>query len=206
MREAAFRKSQVDHRMDPHIAPINELVARLKNRDGRGWLPEVAPIHGGVDARILSVLRDPGPKTQQGRGSGFLCVENDDPTAEAQLGLFAEFGISPRWVLPWNAYPWYIDRAPRAAEKDAGAEVLCDVIDLVPTLRVVLLQGNDAIDVWKRVVKLRPGLVHERNLAVVESIHPGRQSLWTADPVERQARKTKQRSAFQQVVEALRAT
>jgi hypothetical protein len=48
MCEAAFRRSQFDHRMDPHIAPINELVARLQNRDGRGWLPEVAPVHGGV--------------------------------------------------------------------------------------------------------------------------------------------------------------
>src|SRR4051812_19542611 len=106
MREPAFRKSQVDHRMDPHIAPINELVGRLQNRDGRGWLPEVAPLHGGVDARVLSVLRDPGPMTQGGQGSGFLCIENDDATAEAQFLLFEEYGILPRWVLPWNAYPW----------------------------------------------------------------------------------------------------
>jgi hypothetical protein len=58
-----------------------------------------------MDARILSVVRDPGPMTREGSGSGFLCVENDDPTAETQCGLFEAYGISPRWVLPWNAYP-----------------------------------------------------------------------------------------------------
>jgi len=203
MRELVFRQWQVDHRMDPHIAPINKLVAELKNREGRGWLPEVAPVHGGVNARVLSVLRDPGPKTQEGKGSGFLCIENDDPTAEAQCALFEEHGIAPGWVLPWNAYPWYIDRAPRAAEKDAGAGVLCEVIDLVPTLQAVFLQGNDAIDVWKRVLRLRPAVVHERNLEVIESIHPGRQALWTSDPAERAARKDKQRNAFQHLVAAL---
>jgi hypothetical protein len=31
---------------------------------------------------VLSVLRDPGPKIQDTIGSGFLCLENDDPTAE----------------------------------------------------------------------------------------------------------------------------
>jgi hypothetical protein len=89
MRDAAFRQFQRDRRTDPHIAPINQLVARLQGYDGRGWLPEVAPMHGGVDARILSVLRDPGPMTREGSGSGFLCVENDDPTAETQCGLVA---------------------------------------------------------------------------------------------------------------------
>lgn len=204
MRDSDFRAFQTDHLMDPHIAPINELVARLQDRDGRGWLPAVAPMHGGVDARVLSVLRDPGPMTQERGGSGLLCIENNDPTAEAQCALFDEYGILPRWVLPWNAYPWYINRKPRAAEKDAGAAVLSNLIDLVPNLRVVLLQGNDAIDVWRRVVKLRPEVVDQRNLEVVESIHPGRQSLWTADPAERQARKDKQQQAFDHVVDALR--
>ncbi len=189
--------------MEPHIAPINEFVATLQNLDGRGWLPSVAPLHGGSDAVILSVLRDPGPKTQQGTGSGLLCIENDDPTAEAQCKLFDEYGISPRWVLPWNAYPWYINRKPRAAEKDVGAQVLCDLIGLTRNLRVVLLQGNDARDAWNRVAKLCPDLLETRMLEVIESIHPGPQSLWTNDPVERQARKDKQRRAFERMASVI---
>jgi hypothetical protein len=58
--------------------------------EGRGWAPYVAPIYGGVNARLLSVLRDPGPMTDPtARGSGFLCLENDDPAAERFATLLA---------------------------------------------------------------------------------------------------------------------
>lgn len=153
MCEEAFRREQRARRFDPHIAPINNFVARLQNPECNKWVPEVAPMHGGVDAEVLSLLRDPGPKTQEGFGSGFLCIENDDPTAERQCELFNQFGISPRKVLPWNAYPWYVNRAPRAAERDKGAVVLGELLDLLPELRVVLLQGNEAADVWKSLLR-----------------------------------------------------
>lgn len=199
MRDAEFKADQIGHHSDPHIKPINEFVARLTDRDGRGWLPRVAPLHGGVDAKILSVLSDPGKATQDGKGSGFLCIENDDQTAETQCRLFDAHGISPRWVLPWNAYPWFIDRAPNAEERNAGAKVLCELIDLLPGLKAVLLQGGAAVDVWKRVAKLRPTLATDRGLLVVESIHPSRQSLWTPDKTEYAARLDKQRRAFEQL-------
>lgn len=100
--------------MDSHIKPINELVERLRDPDSRRWAPYVAPMHGGTNARILSVLRDLGPKTQDKGGSGFLCVENDDATAENHAELFNRFGIQASDVLPWNAYPWYITCAQRS--------------------------------------------------------------------------------------------
>lgn len=190
--------------MDPHIAPINNFVVGLRDPDADRWVPEVAPMHAGVDAVVLSVLRDPGPKTQAGSGSGFLCIENDDPTAERQCELFAEHGISPRLVLPWNAYPWYINRAPNAAEREAGAEVLVDLIQLLPELRVVLLQGNDAADVWRRVMRRQPNLLSERGIEVAESIHPGRQALWTPDESVRHARIAKQRVAIERVAAILK--
>ena len=194
MADPKFVEQQRAHRKDAHIAPINDFVATLQDPGGRGWVPEVAPMHGGVDAAVLSVLRDPGRKTLEGTGSSFLCIENDDPTAERQWNLFDEFGIPVRQVLPWNAYPWFIDRAPRAAEREEGARVLADLIGVLPDLLVVLLQGNDAVDTWRRVEKVRPDLVKERKLEVVESIHPGQQALWTADPEEREARKAKQQT------------
>jgi hypothetical protein len=203
MKDPVFLEHQKLHRLDPHIAPINEFVASLQNQDDQRWVPEVAPIHGGVDAVVLTLLRDPGPKTQEDRGSGFLCIENDDPTAERQCELFDQYGISPRSVLPWNAYPWYINRAPRAVERDAGAVVLGELIDLMPRLRVVLLQGNDASDVWQRLLKRRPILGDDRAIEAIESIHPGRQALWTSDPAERQARLDKQKSAFEHVARIL---
>ncbi|MGU3500891.1 uracil-DNA glycosylase [Mycobacterium sp. C31M] len=199
MADAEFRQHQHEHHLDPHIAPINQLVAELQDPGSGRWLPEVAPMHGGTDALVLSVLRDPGPKTQLGSGSGFLCIENDDPTAERQLDLFEQHGISPRQVLPWNAYPWYINSAPNAGQLNDGATVLRRLLDLTPQCRVVLLQGTHAADVWRRVLKQSPTLAQERNLESVESIHPGRQALWTPDPAERQARLDKQMDAYARV-------
>ncbi|CAJ1495012.1 uracil-DNA glycosylase [[Mycobacterium] kokjensenii] len=199
MRDANFKASQIAHQSDPHIAPINAFVDQLVDPDGRGWLPKVAPLHGGVDAKILSVLSDPGKATREGSGSGFLCIENDDATAEAQCKLFADQGIPPRWVLPWNAYPWFIDRAPNAEEKKVGAVVLCKLIDMVETLEVVLLQGVVAAAAWKHVKKLRPSLDADRGLKIVESIHPSKQALWTPDPAGRQARLERQQRAFDEI-------
>ncbi|WP_217349434.1 uracil-DNA glycosylase [Mycobacteroides abscessus] len=206
MKDPAFRQQQRESRMDPHIAPINQLVADLQDPEAGLWLPEVAPMHAGIDALVVSVLRDPGPKTQEDTGSGFLCIENDDPTAERQLELFEQHSISVRQVLPWNAYPWYINRAPNAAELKAGAEVLYRLLNLAPDCRVILLQGTHAVDAWRRLLKQHPTFAQQRGIEAVESIHPGRQALWTADPAERQARLDKQQAAYQRVATIINAS
>jgi hypothetical protein len=69
MSDVEFRLRQYQRRYDPHVKPINELVDRLRDPQGRGWVPYIAPVHGGVDSWILSILRDPGPATQDGVGS-----------------------------------------------------------------------------------------------------------------------------------------
>ncbi|WP_319452492.1 MULTISPECIES: uracil-DNA glycosylase [unclassified Mycobacterium] len=203
MRDPLFRNDQAVHMMDSHIKPVNELVDRFIGLDDRGWMPYVAPIHGGTKARVLSVLRDPGPKTRTEGGSGFLCVENDDPTAESQAELFVRFGIEASDVLPWNAYPWYINRAPTAAELEAGASVLIELLPLLPVLRVILLQGRDAAAGWRRVATKAPKLVGDKDLMVVECIHPSRQALWTSDPMVRQQRLDQRDAAYASVAGAL---
>lgn len=188
MREVAFRAEQEQGRYAPHVRPINEMVDRLRQPEGRGWMPHVAPWHGGAEARVLSILRDPGPRTLEGTGSGFLCVENDDPTAEFQAKTFEQAGIAPHDVTPWNAYPWYINRSPKAAELQAGAEVLEQLLALMPKTEVVLLQGNEAQNVWRRLLKAHPDAVRDRTLKVVSTYHPGQQALFVRDPEERARR------------------
>lgn len=206
MADRAFRAGQDRDRYARHVRPINELVDGLRDADGRGWLPYVAPVHGGVRARLLSVLRDPGPMTQEGTGSGYLCVENDDATAEQQALAFAVVGIASADVTPWNAYPWYINRRPTAAEREAGVEPLIRLVALMPVLRVVLLQGRDAQDVWRRVVRRQPDMLSERNIAVIETYHPGRQALWSPDPAVREQRHRDRQEAYRQTAELLRTT
>ncbi|MFB6613202.1 uracil-DNA glycosylase [Streptomyces sp. NPDC056367] len=188
MRDEVFRLEQEQGLYASHVRPINEMVDALRDQDGRGWMPHVTPWHGGVEARALSILRDPGPKTHEGVGSGFLCVENDDPTAELQVQLFEGAGIAPRDVTAWNAYPWYINRSPKAAELQAGVEVLKQLLGLMPRVEVVLLQGSEAQDAWRRLLKTHSGVVRERTLKVVSTYHPGRQALFVRDPDERARR------------------
>lgn len=61
--------------------------------------------------------------------------------------------------------------------------MLVELLSLLPTLRVVLLQGRDAVASWRRVVKKAPKLVADGRLIVVECIHPSRQALRTPDLV-----------------------
>lgn len=166
-------------------------------------MPHIAPWHGGVDAPMLSVLRDPGPMVREGVGSGFLCIENDDPTAEYQCNAFDALGIAARDFTPWNAYPWYINRAPRAAELEAGVEPLISLIALMPRLRVVLLQGLHAQSSWRRLTRRHSGLVQARQLEVVRTLHPSRQALWSADPAIREARRQDRLSAYQRAADVL---
>jgi hypothetical protein len=207
MADPAFRTAQAQAAdSDPHIAPINAFVAAISEPDPEGFVPRIAPHHGGTDARVLSVLRDPGPKTQVGRGSGFLSIENDDPTAERQTVLFAEHGIRDRHVLPWNAYPWYINAAPIASEGRVGALVLVELVALLPDLEVVLLQGRDAERIWGYAVELDPTLADGVRFPVIATIHPGRQALFHPDPVERDRRRADQAAAFARVGALLAAS
>jgi hypothetical protein len=203
MADRTFRVVQERDRYAPHVRAINEMVDVLRDQDGRGWMPHIAPLHGGVEARVLSVLRDPGPMVVEGRGSGFLCVENDDPTAERQMEAFAAVGIVPGDVTPWNAYPWYINRRPSAAELDAGVQPLVRLIGLLPRLRVLLLQGGSAADTWRRVLKRQPEIVQASRFVVIRTFHPGRQALWARDPEVRQARVRHRLDAYRQVADAL---
>jgi len=172
MSDPAYRDEQLSRLYEPHIAAISELVNDLRANAGRGWMPHVAAIYGGLNARVLSILRDPGPATQQGKGSGLLCLENDDATAERYSTLLAEAGLPASELVPWNAYPWYMNRKPTTPELDAAAEPLHRLLELLPRLRVVLLHGGDAQAGWRRFRRQYPG--YRPELVIVSSYHTSR--------------------------------
>ena len=102
-------------------------------------------------------------------------------------------GIAVSETLSWNAYPWYINRLPRAAELEAGAEPLRLVIGLLPDLRVVMLHGGSALDGWRRLARRHPGLVSK--LEVVPTYHTSNQA-FIGPPEVREARMAALRKAF----------
>jgi hypothetical protein len=193
MRDPLFRRSQEEGLRLPHVAPINALVDELRT-EGRGWVPYVAPIYGGVKAEMLSILRDPGPMTNAAQdGSGFLCLENDDPAAELFATLLEGAGIAPARMVPWNAYPWYINRKPRAVELTAGVGPLCRLLRLLPKLRVVMLNGGDAQDIWRRLTETHPAIA--ASCAVLPTYHTSRQA-FIGTPEVREARMADLRAKF----------
>ena len=194
MRDPQFRQQQLDRLRAPHVAPINALVDELIDPAGRGWVPYVAPIYGGVAARVLCIQRDPGPMTHsQYGGSGSLVTENDDATAERFATLLDEAGIAVSEILAWNASPWYINRSPRAAELEAGVEPLRRLCALLPELRVVMLHGASARDGWARLTRRHPEVV--TRLEVVPTYHTSSQAFIGPADV-RAARMTALREAF----------
>jgi hypothetical protein len=208
MRDPAFKAKQFTDVHLPHVTAVNSFVEQLREADppiGRGWVPYVAPLHGGSEARVLSVLRDPGPMTHETRGSGMLCVENDDDSAALQCELLEHVKLSPRDLTPWNAYPWFRHdqtsglSSPQITE---GLEPLRRLVGIMPNLQVVLLQGREAQTLWKRFIR-RYSEAASRYKAV-ETYHPGRTTLRHPDPQVRAAREARRVQAFEEVGAELR--
>jgi hypothetical protein len=193
MKDPEFRRSQEESTWLPHVAPINSLVDELRHQ-GRGWVPYVAPIYGGIDAKMLSILKAPGPMTDAARsGSGFLCLENDDATAERFATLLAGAGLAPAVMTPWNAYPWGNDRKLNAAELTAGLDPLSKLLRLLPRVRVVMLNGGEAQYLWKKLTAAQPETAAAYN--VLSTFHTGNQA-FICPREEREERMAHLRASF----------
>lgn len=197
MASGAFQKAQWDARYAAHIAAINELVDRLGTKGPGSRPPYVAPLYGGVNAELLNVLQDPGPMTQKGKGSGLICLENDDPTAENMANLLSGVDISPARAMIWNAYPWFINRKPKAKELSDGAKVFFQIINLLPKLRVVMLNGRVAQAMWE--VARSQGLSLPTQVTVISTYHTSKRALLT------EKRRAHVEAAFREAAQILSA-
>lgn len=175
MASTQFRHAQWELRYAEHIEPINRFVDRLGSLGTLPRPPYVAPLYGGVNAELLNVLQDPGPMTQEGRGSRFICLENDDPTAENMANLLAAARIAPSRAMLWNAYPWYINSRPNSAQLHSGARVFAEVLRLMPKLRVVMLNGGAAQAMWD--IARRQGAELPAGAKIISTFHTSRRAL-----------------------------
>ncbi|GAA1494945.1 uracil-DNA glycosylase [Curtobacterium herbarum] len=138
-------------------------------------LPHFDPAEAGVEARALVLLEAPGPKTVPGwGGSGFISVDNDDPTAQNVWTTRNAVGLHEH-VLAWNIVPWVLGRAsvkPTGQEIEQGAGELRGLLDLLPELRVIVLAGRKAQDGWDTHLDLELG----GQFRVLRTVHPAGQS------------------------------
>lgn len=205
MRDPAFRDDQWSRRYDQHVEPLNRFVDELGERDDAGHPPYIAPMYRGIEAPVLFLLRDPGPKAGGPEGSGFLCVENDDQSAERLWHFLDEAGIGQGDGVPWNAYPWYINAKPTRAQLAAGVDPLMRIIELMPRLQAVLLLGKDAQRAWPLLMKEHGEAIQRRGIAVYSTFHPSRQALQHPDPQKRAEREEAIRGILRSVAALLRA-
>lgn len=134
-----------------------------------------------------------------------LCIENDDPTAAKQCELLASVGLGADDVTPWNSYPWYINTRPTAGQLQAGLSPLKQLIELLPRLQVVLLQGGRAHDSWDRLVASDEPFEADLAVPVVRTYHPSPQALRAKDPQVRLERVNRRLEAMLEVREILDA-
>ncbi|MEV0359129.1 uracil-DNA glycosylase [Nocardia sp. NPDC050697] len=201
LADSTYRDEQLATRYEGPITPFNHLVDRLAEESGEP-LPHLAPIYGGTEARVLSLFRDPGPKTRSGQeSSGLLSLENDDQAAERYLEFFQTSGLRISDLITWNAYPWYTTRKPSTADIDRGIAPLAQVIALLPKLKVVLAHGLDAQAAWRRFERQHPEVAGK--LVVIPTYHTSKQALFTQDEAVRAQREDKLRSDFAKAAEHL---
>jgi hypothetical protein len=179
MRDKDFRDDQWARRYTGRVARINRFIDELDTKDDAGHPPYIPPTCGGVDALALSISRDPGPKAGGMKGSGFLSIENDDASAERMAQFLDQAGINYAQVVPWNAYPWYINSDPTTEQLQAGVEPLSELIGLMPNLRVVILHGSAADKGWKLFLRQDLGLIQRRGIVWLSTYHTSRQALQT---------------------------
>lgn len=138
-------------------------------------LPHFDPAEAGVEARALLLLEAPGPKTvPEWGGSGFISVDNADPTAKNVWETRNQVGLHDH-VLAWNIVPWVLGRAsvkPSPADLAQGSVELRGLLQLLPDLRVIVLSGQKAQEGWDAHLDLHIG----DRYRVLRTVHPAGQS------------------------------
>ncbi|MFG6082157.1 uracil-DNA glycosylase [Paracoccus litorisediminis] len=161
----ARRRGMLD---SPHILPLRDYALELRS-EGRGFVPDLDPMDGGIEARFLFLLEKPGPMTDPARtgkpGSGFVSRDNDDPTAAAIFSFMQQAAIPRKETVIWNTIPWWngvTDISGR--EWPDGLARLEGLMTLLPKLEAAVLIGRKA----QRARRL----LEAKGLAVWASAHP----------------------------------
>ena len=167
---------------EPHVVPLTALVRRLRDQHGPDSVPWFNPTEGGVDARILLCLENPGRRADAVHGSSFISPDNDDRTAENMWRILRDAGVDRREVVTTNIVPWYLGDADRigtvsVADLDAARPALLELLRLLPRLGAVVLLGRKAQRGWQRAA---PGV----RVPVLETPHPSGRWL-NANPADR---------------------
>ena len=154
---------------EPHMRPLRDYACHLRTLGG-GFVPDFDPLDGGTAAELLFLLEKPGPKTAPPVGSGFVSMNNPDPTANAFRAFLHRTTIPRTAIVLWNVIPWWNGRvAIGSDERRLGALQVPPLLARLPRLRGIVLVGNAAATL------AQPHLAG-LGLKVFRTVHPSRQS------------------------------
>jgi uracil-DNA glycosylase len=170
------RRRRRARRAERHVAPLNRIVYDMRHDATIGadgpTVPYVDPDGGGVDAKVLFLLRDPSDVAAS--TTGLISPDNPDPTADNFTWLRDQVGIDPRACVAWNVVPWFIGNRDQKREVFRARPWLERFLsELDP--QIVVCMGNDARDGWNALHaqdQCRPGWL------AVDDQFGGRLVLW----------------------------
>jgi len=173
-RDPAFLAVKRARLREPHIAPVNDLVDRIRFATGLD-VPYIDPDSGGIAATVLFVLQ--APARAAAHGSGMLSADNDDGTAANVWRGYADSGLPRTAGLHWNAVPWYVGTTeklgPITRQQVAdGRQWVREMVGLAPDLRAVVSFGNDARDSLDGLSEL----FERRHIKRLHSWHPSQRN------------------------------
>lgn len=190
MADPAYRDQQWERRYNPNIEDINRMCDALGEQKPDRSVPYVDPVHDADECRIVSLFSNPGFELE----SGFVSVENDDQSAERAAGVYEYVGLRAEHVMPWNAYPWYVEekkeRALTPAQIGEGLKPLLAFLQQVPRASALVAHGTDAHKIARRLLQLENRSIQRRGFKVYEvrSIgdrafigSPAKQEAWLQD-------------------------
>lgn len=221
MRDRTFRDEQWRRRHEPHVAALNRQLESWAQDRQVAEPPLVPPHLGGIKARIVCVLRDPGPRAGGVKGSRFVSWENDDPTAERHQAFANQAGISDGEVVTFNSYLWYINAQPTKTQLVSGIPEFLTLLGLVDRPEVIIFHGrtahyfrrllDQAQPAWSPVPSSTPGkwdsyAPFRSGDHILETYHPSRQALQSPDPAERERREAHLRRTYQHAATLIRSS
>ncbi len=129
---------------EPNIAAVTQLCDELMEKKPGSVVPYIDPIHDEDECRIVSLHVSPGKGTE----SGFVSHFNDDEAARRATQIYELAELDPRYVMPWNAYPWVRDpdmpSALSVQEKTDGLRPFRQFLKINKRVSAIIAHGTDA--------------------------------------------------------------
>lgn len=179
-KDPEFLARKKERLWEHHVAPINNLVERIRLERG-DFVPYVDPDSGGVDAQVLFVLESPAAPAA--KGSDMLSPDNNDGTAANMWEAYAASGLPRSAALHWNAVPWFVgdgqaERNVTNQQVTQGHKYLGQLLEIATNVQIIVAMGKPAQLSLHRI----DADLAAQGIRLIDCIHPSPRNNSRAGP------------------------